>query len=153
MGIEVIRELIDSLKSLDINELLNEILRDVSVQRFILDLNREDQLFDRGIDAKGTRLSSIGGKYSPVTLRLSKTRKKSLSDINLKDTGDFYASFKIKLNPKSFDIDADTIKESTDLMDRWGKDILGLTEDSLEKLREKVLPLLLNKIRERLAIL
>lgn len=153
MGIEVIRELIDNLKSLDISVLLNEILRDPSLQKLILDLNKEDQLFDKGIDSKGTRLSTIGGLYSPVTLRLSKTPKKSLSDINLKDTGDFYDSFTLKINARSFRIDADTIKESGNLIDRWGTDILGLTEESLEKLTRILLPLLLNKIREKLAIL
>lgn len=105
---------------------------------FIIELNTRKQLFDKGIDSRGRKLSDIGGNYSGYTLQISeeKGRPKRGSDlIDLHDTGDFYNSFRVFLDGQSdFIITADTIKDTTDLLAEWGKDILGLTEESLELL-------------------
>lgn len=115
--------------------------QDRSFTDFIIELNTKNQLFDKGIDSTGRQLSDIGGEYSLVTMQLAAKKgkpKKSRTHINLNDTNEFYQSFKVYLDSQSdFKITADTIKDTTDLLSDWGKDILGLTEDSLTMLRLK----------------
>ena len=52
--------------------------------------------------------------------------------ITLFDTGDFYDTFKVIPFLGGFEIDANPIKENTNLFDEFGEDILGLTEESRE---------------------
>jgi len=116
---------------------------------YIIELNTKRQLFDKGIDSTGRKLSDIGGEYAPFTLQLHPEKIKDR--ITLFDTGDFYNSFRVYLDSQSdLKITADTIKDTSDLIADWGKDILGLTEDSLEKLRLKakfiLIPYIKNKI-------
>ena len=93
----------NSLK-LDLDEIVFEIYQDKEVQEFILDLNRKDQLFERGIDSLGKELDG----YSPNTeTRLNADRanlfrykgsvKKKIAGepAFLFDEGEFYESFKL----------------------------------------------------------
>ena len=120
------------------------------IKKLIIELNTKVQLFNDNTDSKGVRLNTIGGNYSPVTLIASKTSKKSLQDINLKDTGDFYKSFKVTITTKGIVIDADTDKGDNDLTDRWGDDIIGLTQENLgvvsEKIKDRYITILRRKI-------
>ncbi len=143
---EALRKLVNNVINLDINEILSELWLDVSIQKTILDLNREDQLFDKGIDSLGISLESIGGAYSPVTVQIKRSKGQPTDRVTLKDTGDFYETFRIKVGPTFFDIDADPKKDETDLFVEWGEDILGLTDESLEILQDILLPLIINKI-------
>ena len=54
------------------NMVLNELLKDKGLQEFILDLNRQDQLFEEGIDSRGVDLTQIGGIYAPSTVKKKK---------------------------------------------------------------------------------
>ena len=49
--------------------------------------------------------------------------------------GDFYESFSVDVFAGGFEIVADTVKESQDLRDRWGENLLGLTAESIEDLQ------------------
>lgn len=109
---------------------------------YILELNRRRQLFFRGISAEGKLLSTIGGRYSPVTLR-KKQGKRPANDaklVDLFDTGAFYESFSMKLEEDGFLIVANTIKGGDDLRDRWGDELLGLTDESRELAGVQVQP-------------
>jgi hypothetical protein len=58
---------------------------------------------------------------------------KSDGHIQLKETGAFYRSFVVKVDPLGISIIADTLKGSgvdDDLAVRYGIDILGLTEEN-----------------------
>ncbi len=149
--------LLDNIISLNENQITNEILSDKGFQEFIISLNTEgedtSQLFEHGIDSLGVSLSDIGGDYSPVTLELSAKKgrpKASPSLIDLKDTGAFYKSFKIVLSSKSFKITADTNKDDTDLLEEWGRNIIGLTDENLQividAIKRKIIPIIRSKI-------
>ncbi len=153
MAFDRVKKILDNALALDENEILNRILSNKSFQEFIIDLNTEGQLFDKGINSLGVKLSDIGGLYSPVTIELSKAKgrpKKSASSINLFDTGDYYKSFKIVLFNDSFDIVSDPIKDDSNLFDDWGKEIEGLTEENLQKvidaIRSKIIPIIRARI-------
>ena len=153
MAFDRVKKILDNAIALDDNKIINHILSNKSFQEFIIDLNTEGQLFDKGINSLGVKLSDIGGLYSPVTIELSKAKgrpKKSASSINLFDTGDYYKSFKIVLFNDSFDIVSDPIKDDSNLFDDWGKEIEGLTEENLQKvidaIRSKIIPIIRARI-------
>lgn len=144
--------LLDNIIALDENQLINEVLSDRELQKFIIDLNTKGQLRE-GVNSLSVSLSSIGGDYSTTTLKISARKgrpKRSISLVDLHDTGDFYKSFRINIKPKSFVIEAETDKGDTDLLQRYGKDVLGLTDEHLQividALREKIIPIIKHKI-------
>ena len=104
------------------------------VKEMIIEMNTNDQLYKRGIDAKGTELSDIGGDYSFITKDIKSRKGDIYTHVTLKDTGDFYKSWRVTVMGEVIFIEADTIKDGDDLRKRWGNDILGLTEESKGKL-------------------
>ena len=119
------------------------------VRNFIVELNTEDQLFLKGIDSTGKSLKDIGGNdltasgYSPVTIEIKKSKGGKggrIANITLYDEGDYYESHDVDVTPGKFTIDADPIKEDTNLFEEWGEDIVGLTDESLQKLINFLLP-------------
>lgn len=104
------------------------------VKEMIIEMNTNDQLYKRGIDAKGTELSDIGGDYSFITKDIKSRKGDIYTHVTLKDTGDFYKSWRVTVMGQVIFIEADTIKDGDDLRQRWGNDILGLTEESKGKL-------------------
>ena len=140
-------KLLDNIIAIDENQIINEILLYKGFQRFIIDLNTEDQLFEKGIDSLGVSL----GEYSDFTKAKKKIRGERIDHITLLDTEEFYKSFAIKVKNGDFLIVADGQKEDTNLFEEYGKDILGLTDENLQividALRQKIIPLLKKKIQ------
>ena len=135
-----LRNRLDKFKQLDADKMAYQLTRTGNFQDLVIELNTEDQLFDKGQNSKGESLSDIGGNYSPITIEISKRKgrpKKSASSINLNDTGDFYNSFRVTPFIGGFDIDADPIKDDTNLFSEWGVDIVGLNEQNLDKIRQE----------------
>lgn len=148
-------KLLDNIIALNESQIINEVLSIKEVQEFIIDLNTEGQLRE-GFNSLGASLSDIGGEYSLLTLKISRSKgrpKKSRSIVDLHDEGDLYRSFRIIIKPKSFVITADTDKGDTDLLQRYGKDVLGLTDEHLQlvidELKEKIIPIIRRKIFTR----
>jgi hypothetical protein len=112
------------------------ILGTKEVERIIIEMNTIGQLME-GVTSEGELLSSIGGSYSPVTMDIARKKgrpKRNTETINLKDTGDFYRSFRVTVRDSEVVISADTRKPTGDLTNRWGNDILGLTPNNQQKL-------------------
>lgn len=106
---------------------------DPAFKRYILDLIREDQLFNQGVDSDG----DIIGYYSEWT-EMMNPDKKAGTPYTLKDTGKFYESMIIYIYDNLIEIDADPIKknekgEETNLFYEYGENIVGLTEENQEK--------------------
>lgn len=137
--------LLNNVKRLDESSILITVYDNKGVRDFIIDLNRIGQLFKKGVDAN----EDIIGRYSVTTESLNSS-KKAGTPYTLKDTGDFYATFKIKTNEKGdFVISANTIKEDRDLLD-YSKDILGLTKPSLNELIKEILPTFIKQTRREI---
>ena len=135
-----LRKRLEKFKQLNADDLAYKLANTSQFQELVVELNTQNQLYDKGEDSTGERLSDIGGDYSPVTMEISKAKgrpKKSSSDINLYDTGDFYKSFTVTPFIGGFEIDADPIKEETNLFKEWGVDIVGLNEENLQIIRDE----------------
>jgi hypothetical protein len=73
--------------------------------------------------------------YSRLTEILSGGRKKEGEHYTLLDSGEFYKSMVFLLGANYFEIDADPIKSNDNLFTKFGEGVIGLTEESKEKLR------------------
>jgi len=127
-----------------------DIMNNKVVQKFTVKLNT-DQMKIEFINADGVPLSSVGGEYSDRTIFESakKGRPKSgKGDVNLLDKGDFHDSFKImNVTVTGFNIESDPVKDDgTNLLDEWGKEVEGLTFESLDKLANFLIPLYQDKL-------
>ena len=108
-------------------------LDNANAKRLIIEMNTQDQLYAKGIDSKGVSLKAIGGDYAYVTKDIKSYFNQPIDRITLKDTGEFYESFNVKVTSSEVIIEADTMKDE-DLRVRWGNDILGLTDENLQRL-------------------
>lgn len=101
----------------------------------ILDLNREKQLYDKGIDSNSRQLLA----YKPFTIAIKRSKGEIYNRTTLLDTGDFYKGFKIKYNGLSnpFNIFS-TDSKSSDLVEKYG-DIFGLTEQNERYLNYEII--------------
>jgi hypothetical protein len=129
-------KLLNKVNKYDVNKILFEVWKNPKVRLFIEDLNTEKQLHDKGVDSLGVTL----GQYSAYTKQIKLNKGQSIKHITLKDTGEFYESFDVKPNQKGFTIFADAQKEDTNLIEAYGKDILGLTDESIKLLIEFIKP-------------
>lgn len=145
-------ELIKKVKRLDQDKMVKKSLDDKSLQREVLRMNTEDQLYNEGVDSKGKSL----GEYSKATILGTKNfegkiqKGQRYDHITLNDTGAFYNSFKFKNEAKDFVISADTSKQGTDLTKQFGKDILGLTDENTKGIIPDVKKSLLSQLRQKL---
>ena len=142
-----LRQLLDFIINLDENKIVFDILQKRSALEVeILNLNRIDQLFKRGIDSEGRLI----GVYSFRTEEISGGRKRAGTHITLFDTGQFYKSFAILPFEDFFRITANPIREDTNLFEDFGEDIVGLTEENKAKLPDLIRPRIIQYIKERL---
>lgn len=125
---------------------MKHLFSQTSFRKLIIDLNTQEQLFEQGIDSKGRSL----GEYSTYTRGLKQNKGQRVDHITLKDTGEFYRSFSLKLEGASFRIVADAQKEDTNLFKEYGIDILGLTEDSMSVVTTAAIPIIQKYIKDNL---
>lgn len=117
---------------------------------FVIELNTEEQLYLKGVDSTGKLLTNKNtGKttYAPLTIQIKREKggkAARVTNITLFDTGDYYESHEVTVTAQGFEIDADPVKEDTNLFEEWGEEIVGLTDESLQKL----ITYLLNKYLE-----
>lgn len=129
---QMLNDLLRNTKILmDPDIIWNHVFSDKQFQTWILDLIRDDQLMEKGVDETG----KVIGTYSWATQNIYNSSKIEGEHYTLFDTGDFYKSMVILLGTNYFEIDADPIKENANLFTKYGEGIIGLTEESLEKLR------------------
>lgn len=132
------------VKNLSINDLVNELGEHTEFIDLIIELNTKNQLYDRGINSKGESI----GDYSLYTKAIKDDKGQITDHITLNDTGKFYESFKVYINSqKDFVITADAIKDTSDLIVDWGREILGLTDESLNVLRESAKNILIPYVK------
>lgn len=114
----------------------------------IIELNTIEQLYNEGVDSKDKSL----GEYSDFTIQLKLERGQRVDNITLKDTGSFYNSFRVTSDQGEITITADDISGyDMPLTARYGKDIIGLTDESLDVIIEMIKPRIITYVENRLA--
>lgn len=125
-----------------------KVLQDAKFKDWILNLVRQDQLFDQGIDED----NDVIGYYSEWT-EMMNPKKVAGTHYTLFDTGEFYKSFTLTVGKNYFEIDADPIKknddgEVTNLFYQFSTSILGLTDDSKDKLAQQLITRYIIEVRK-----
>lgn len=139
-----VQKIFANIKKLDQNKILVSVLNQKAVKDFIIFQNTENQL-RLGLDSK----DDLFGLYSTFSYASFKQRnpgrKAKFGTVDLHLTGQFYRSFMIDvLTDGGFIIDADTDKGDNDLAERYGQDIIGLTDRSFEEFIDFILPLFID---------
>ena len=131
------------VKSLNVNDCIYELSNHKEFTDFIIELNTKKQLYDKGVGSDGIRI----GSYSAKTKQIKDSKGQISDHVTLLDTGEFYKSFSVFLSGTDFIISANTIKDTDDLIYKYGAEILGLNEESLNLLREKAKNILIPYIK------
>jgi len=133
-----------NVSGLDVIELAIEVFE--SLNEFIADLNRE-QMSVKGQRADGSLLEP---EYSFLTEFLKKDKSGTsgiTTHVTLFDTGELHKSIFANISDTII-LDSNDSKVS-ELTDKYGE-FLGLTPESIIKLREKFLPIFWDKFYERI---
>jgi hypothetical protein len=134
------------MKSITQKKLMLFLFQNAEFRKLIIDLNTIDQLYNQGVDSRGVSL----GDYTAYTKSLKQQKGERYDHITLKDTGEFYKSFRIIFTGDALQIIANPIKDDTNLFKEFGIDIVGLTEDSMSVVITKALQLIKPYIKQQL---
>ena len=127
-------KLIDNLRQrvTEFNELLQSgrLIQSIILENeyVITDMNSEDQLYEQGINRLGVNIMDYA-PYSPLTIEIKKEKGQPYNRVTLWDEGDFEQSFYVEADTQQFTIKAADWK-TEDLIQRYGRQILGLTEEN-----------------------
>jgi len=151
-----IRTLCNNIIALDENEVVMSAIRKPEIKRHIIYLNAFDQLFLGGLNSDG----EIVGTYRSTTEMMSEgesftfnglTKRKIKGDAYFfYDTGGFLRSFSVSIKKDGFTIKAnDEIDDEFfgTLTEKYGKNLIGLTDESKTELGFKIIPLCQKFIR------
>jgi hypothetical protein len=126
---------------------LNAIIQDEVINEagFVMDLNRDKQLYDKGIKSDGNKLPS----YTRYTKSIKKQKGQPYDRMTLRDTESFQNKFYLKIDNSKFTIDS-TDKKRNKLVERFTGFIFGLTPENKNILAHKIAPNIIKKIKFRL---
>jgi hypothetical protein len=140
--------MITRLQNIDVNKILDESIREI--EDFILELNR-DQLYEKGqidVNEPGKR-----EQYAASTIRQKQKKAiyKKTEFVTLRWEGDFYGSFKVIIFDEEFIISATDLKWANWLEpNKRFENALGLTDESRNKLKAEILPVIIKRLRDAL---
>jgi len=119
---------------------------DTDTKNQILQILKTDQL-QKGIDGDG----DVIGLYSIATEMIN-PKKEAGTPYTLEDTGAFYRSLYVGVGLDSMLIDGQGDKGNENLFDKYTDAIVGLTQESKNKLAEILIPKYQNHVRKILQI-
>jgi len=149
----------------DIYSMLDEVFKMPAIQQTMIDFNQAQ--LQGGQDALGQKIVTIGGSpYRARTIKIKKRKGQPTSRVTLKDTGEFYDTFKVKFVQNGYEITADFDKGSSpssfsegdvssNILDNFDEkfDFLGLQDEYLAELvLEHVYNMLYNILRKKLGL-
>ena len=140
--IEDIENRIQQLKSIDINSILTEILKELVPD--IVNLNVDQQHLRKGIRSDNSYL----GVYSEPYAKRRQKKGLQTRHVDLQVTGEHHRNYTVKFNKDSFELTAPDDYVTPFLEARYGPYIFGLAPDELDELRAKVKPLLIERLRK-----
>jgi hypothetical protein len=138
-----ISDKIKQLQAINIEQIVDDSLREN--EKEIIALNQE-QLYDKGqIDVKNP---SVRQYYAPATIaqKKKKARYPKTDFITLRWMGDLYDKMKMIIFRDYFVVTTDDLKWANWLEPRFGN-ALGLTDESVKKVRDIVLPGIFKRLR------
>lgn len=96
-------------------------------EQSILDLNRQNQLYEQGEDAEGNKLLD----YKPFTIEIKQLIGQPYDRTTLFYSGAFYSSFRLNVIPDDYRIEILATDDKTNALVRKYGDILGLQNENI----------------------
>jgi len=128
MGINIFLDVANKLKSISPTFLIRSVFDD-NLEEFVLNLVKIDQLKNQGIDSTG----DVIGYYSRTTASLN-PKKVFNTHYTLEDSGYFKDSFELIISNEDIKIWADgSTGKKEDIIQKYGREIIGFTNKSVEK--------------------
>lgn len=144
---DLLKRVTDFNEELKSGRLMQKIIWDN--EAYIIDMNAEEQLYEQGVNNLGVSISDYA-PYSPVTIEIKKAKGQPTNRVTLRDEGDFESSFYLEVDDKQFEIKAADWK-TEDLIKRYGRQILGLTDENIKILIEHyIFPDLLEEAKKQI---
>lgn len=146
---KIIDDKIENLMAFE--DSINDTVRQIIVEKepVIVELNAVDQLYISGVTRNNDFIAGYL-PYRPRTIRIKRKKGQPIDRVTLRDTGDFHRSFAVIADNVEFLIGATDWKVD-ELVNKYGNEILGLTDVNLDKLVwEHIYPELMNKLRVEL---
>jgi hypothetical protein len=145
-----LRNLCNNIIALDENELVMSAIKKPEIKRHIIYLNAFDQLFLGGLNSDGEIVGTYANRTEALTASESftfngLTKRKIAGDAYFfYDSGGFLRSFSVSIKKDGFTIKAnDEIDDEFfgSLTEKYGKNLIGLTDESKTELGVKILPM------------
>lgn len=114
----------------------------------IVNWNAEGQLYNQGENRLGISIDTYA-PYTPYTKAIKKEKGQPYDRVTLNDTGDFEGSLYIEFQADGFRIYAADSK-TDELTDKYGSEILGLSDENLERLIAEFRPFLMERAESEL---
>lgn len=143
----IIDDLIFKLRQAS-QDIKTTVIRDAVIENeaIILDMNTQDQLFEKGITADNISIASYQ-PYRPNTITIKALKGQPTNRVTLKDEGDFYRSFYLEYYDDRVFITAGDDKAEK-LAFKYGERIFGLTEENKTILaKEYIKPILIDYLK------
>lgn len=137
----LISELQNNLTNLNVMNVLDKVLERFKPE--LLDLNTSQ--LEKGEASDGTSVGTyVDSEYAKFKKAIG---SKSSPQIDLKVTGDFYSGFRAEIKSRVISI-VSKDKKAGKLERRFGSEIYGLTEASLSKFIQMILPYFIEDLRK-----
>ena len=124
-----------------------------SIQFNAIRLNRQIQLYEKGVGVDGKKMRSIYARFNNVyankTIAYKREKKQPINRVTLRDSGKLYSTFKTKLVKGELILMADTMKEGKDLQDSFGQ-FVGLNSESKSELIVLAKPIVLQYVKSKI---
>lgn len=139
-----------NVKKLNKEKAFQKVIRNKTIQVEAIRLNRDEQLFQKGVDNQGNKMRSdyarSGNFYSNYTIAIKNEKNQPTDRVTLRDTGAMYKTFKTKIVGDDLMLDVNSIKEGKDLVDSFGE-FAGLNAESKNKLLIVAKPIVLDYVK------
>lgn len=151
-----LESLYNAVKTFNIKTIINEVLKHDDIHKYLIELVQK-RLYEKGTTAEGEKLRTDHGKsswhggelgfYCKNTEKIKKRKspKQPIDRVTLKDTGEFYDSFKttfkndLELSADFRDI-YDNFQDSFNSEKDFEEAILDISDDEKEILFDKMWP-------------
>ena len=141
-----LQRLYNNVNNLDVVDLAISIF-ETELSEFIADLNRK-QMADKGQRSDGSQLTPDYSEFTELMKRYKGGTSGITSHVTLYDTGELHKSIFAQVIGKDLILDSKDWKVS-DLTEKYGE-FLGLTPESIIYLKEKFMPIFIQKLNDRI---
>jgi len=139
-----------NVKKLNEEKAFQKVIRNPAIQLEAIRLNRDEQLYQKGVDNQGNKMRSdyarFGNFYANSTIAIKNEKNQPTDRVTLRDSGAMYQTFKTKIVGDELMLDVNSIKEGKDLVNRFGQ-FAGLDEESKNKLLIMAKPIVLDYVK------